>query len=341
MRVELPLCRGNVDALVALREGVDPAVLVDEGPRAAQEAAPQITAISIFLVGARGEIALEADRSGEVIRPPRLHRSSRSEALRLLDEGAVASFIGATADGTAHIAISTDPGRSADRPADRDRAPSRTWAHLRWCGHLLDPDESALAVSGVALAAWHASYRFCSRCASPVRPVNAGWASLCEGCGALEFPRHDPAIIVLVIDGEDRALLAHNTGWAGVFASTIAGFVEAGESPDLAVAREVMEEVGIAIRDLEYVGTQPWPFPRSQMLGYTARTVEHAPVPAPDGVEIAWASFYSRDELARAIAAGELEPPGRASIAYAMLREWYGGELPLPPDAADPLRPPA
>ncbi|MBF0939846.1 MAG: NUDIX domain-containing protein, partial [Schaalia georgiae] len=115
--------------------------------------------------------------------------------------------------------------------------------------------------------------------------------------------------------------------------SVIAGFVEAGESPDRAVAREVGEEVAIGIEDPRYVGTQPWPFPRSQMMGYVARTREEAPVPAPDGAEIEWAGFYSRQELADAMGSGRLLVPRGSSIAYAMLRQWYGGELPLPAHA--------
>ncbi len=116
--------------------------------------------------------------------------------------------------------------------------------------------------------------------------------------------------------------------------SIIAGYVEAGESPDVAVAREVAEEVGVEIETPTYVATQPWPFGRSQMMGYRARTASPRPTPQADGVEIEWARFYSRDELTRALEAGEISAPGRASIAYALLRDWYGADLPSDPDGA-------
>ena len=116
--------------------------------------------------------------------------------------------------------------------------------------------------------------------------------------------------------------------------SIIAGYVEAGESPDITVAREVAEEVGVDIETPTYVATQPWPFGRSQMMGYRARTALPRPTPQADGVEIEWARFYSRDELTRALDNGEISAPGRASIAYALLREWYGEELPSGSDGA-------
>ncbi|WP_022868777.1 NAD(+) diphosphatase [Schaalia vaccimaxillae] len=350
MRLELPLSRGRVDPLVPLRELLDPSTLVRKGPEAATSVAPAITQVQTFIVGPRGEIALVSEQDGYPQRPPHLYRPRHAEALKLLDEGCDSYFIGATDNHIARVAIVVDPrahgqgtgddNSTANEQDNDQKAPTFAWAwaNLRWAGYLLEPDESALAVSAVSLAAWHRMYQFCAQCGSPVGVVNGGWASRCSGCAKLEFPRHDPAVIVLVIDGHDRALLAHNVNWEGNFASTIAGFVEAGESPDLAVARELMEEVGVRICEPEYVGTQPWPFPRSQMLGYVARTVDDTVEPVPDGEEIEWAAFYSREELAHAIEQEQLVPPGRSSIAYAMLREWYGGELPQPPNASDPLR---
>ena len=114
-----------------------------------------------------------------------------------------------------------------------------------------------------------------------------------------------------------------------------AGFrLEAGESPDVTVAREVAEEVGIEIETPTYVATQPWPFGRSQMMGYCARTRQPRPTPQADGVEIEWARFYSREELTRTLESGEISAPGRASIAYALLADWYGTDLPSGPDGA-------
>lgn len=142
-------------------------------------------------------------------------------------------------------------------------------------------------------------------------------------------------MIVLVRDRRDRVLLAHNALWKPGFVSLIAGYVEAGESPDVAVAREVSEEVSVTIEDVSYVATQPWPFGRSQMMGYRARTAEEAPTPIADGVEIEWARFFSRGQLAEALEGGDVSAPGRSSIAYAMLAQWYGGDLPEGPGTRD------
>lgn len=208
------------------------------------------------------------------------------------------------------------------------------WEHLRAVGWRLDGDDAALALTALALAGWHANYRYCPRCGAQVQLVSGGWAARCETCDRLEYPRQDPAIIVLVQDHDGRVLLAHNALWQPGFVSIIAGYVEAGESPDVTVAREVAEEVGVDIERPTYVATQPWPFGRSQMMGYRARTLEAHPTPQADGVEIEWARFYSREELTCALESGGISAPGRASIAYALLREWYGEELPSGPEGA-------
>ena len=215
----------------------------------------------------------------------------------------------------------------------RDEAWGR-WEHLRAVGWQLDGDDAALALTALALALWHANYRYCSRCGAPVQLVSGGWAARCDACDRLEYPRQDPAIIVLVQDHDGRVLLAHNALWQPGFVSIIAGYVEAGESPDVTVAREVAEEVGVDIEAPTYVATQPWPFGRSQMMGYRARTREAHPMPQADGIEIEWARFYSREELTHALESGEISAPGHASIAYALLREWYGADLPGGPDGA-------
>ena len=308
MSLDLPLVRGHVDAAVALRESVAPVALVRAGEA------------DVILVAGAGFVLLdevEASPSGA----PVLRRLSGDEAMRAA-EGGTASFIG-VAQGRSVVAIEVS----------RDEAWGR-WEHLRAVGWQLDGDDAALAVTALALAGWHANYRFCPRCGAPVQLVSGGWAARCEACDRLEYPRQDPAIIVLVEDHDGRVLLAHNALWRPGFVSIIAGYVEAGESPDITVAREVAEEVGVGIETPTYVATQPWPFGRSQMMGYRARTALPRPTPQADGVEIEWARFYSRDELTRALDNGEISAPGRASIAYALLREWYGEELPSGPDGA-------
>ena len=308
MSLDLPLVRGHVDAAVALRESVAPVALVRAGEA------------DVILVDGAGFVLLdevEASPSGA----PVLRRLSGDEAVRAA-EGGTASFIG-VAQGRSVVAIEVS----------RDEAWGR-WEHLRAVGWQLDGDDAALAVTALALAVWHAAYRYCPRCGSPVELVSGGWAARCGACDRLEYPRQDPAVIVLVQDHDGRVLLAHNAAWPPGFVSIIAGYVEAGESPDITVAREVAEEVGVDIETPTYVATQPWPFGRSQMMGYRARTLEPSPTPQADGVEIEWARFYSRDELTCALETGEISAFGRASIAYALLREWYGEELPSGSDGA-------
>ncbi|WP_302702016.1 NAD(+) diphosphatase [uncultured Actinomyces sp.] len=306
MSLDLPLVRGDVDPSVALRETAAPVALVRAGEA------------DVIVVDPAGFVLL--DEAGA--RPsdtPTLRRLAGDEAARAA-EGTTASFIG-VAGGRSVVAIETS----------RDEARG-CWEHLRAVGWRLGGNDAALALTAVALAGWHASYRYCGRCGSPVSLESAGWAARCQACDRLEYPRQDPAIIVLVQDHDGRVLLAHNALWKPGFVSIIAGYVEAGESPDVTVAREVAEEVGVEIEATTYVATQPWPFGRSQMMGYRARTALPRPTPQADGVEIEWARFYSREDLARALESGEISAPGRASIAYALLREWYGSDLPGAPE---------
>lgn len=305
MSLDLPLVRGHVDPAVALRESATPAQLIRSGEADA------------IVVDSAGFVLLdEAEASSSDA--PVLRRMAGDEATRAL-EGATASFIG-VCRGRAVVALEVD----------RDEVVG-SWEHLRTVGWRLDGDDAALALTAIALASWHATYRYCGRCGSPVSLESSGWAARCQACDRLEYPRQDPAIIVLVQDHDGRVLLAHNALWKPGFVSIIAGYVEAGEAPDVTVAREVAEEVGIDIEAPTYVATQPWPFGRSQMMGYRARTATPRPTPQADGVEIEWARFYSREELTRALEQGEISAPGRASIAYALLVNWYGSDLPSGP----------
>ncbi|OUN85245.1 NAD(+) diphosphatase [[Collinsella] massiliensis] len=202
------------------------------------------------------------------------------------------------------------------------------WVELREFAPCASALESGLATTAVALAAWHANQRFCPACGAPVRPVLAGWAQACTGRGEerrLLFPRIEPAVITAIVDDDDRILLQNNAAWRRGFFSVSAGFVEAGESLEHAVRREAREEVGVEIDEVRYLGSQSWPFPASIMLGFRAHAVgTEARV---DHEEVASARWFTRAELASAVAAGELELPGRASIARHMIEQWYGGSL--------------
>ena len=198
---------------------------------------------------------------------------------------------------------------------------------LRAVGSDLSARDAGLATPAVALAAWHARAGHCPRCGAHTRSVQAGWARRCTGCAALSFPRTDPAVIMSVTDDADRLLLVHGSRWDAGRYSVVAGFVEAGECAEAAVVREVAEETGLRVARVEHVATQPWPFPRSLMLGYRARLADGERLPRPDGDEVTDAVMLSRAELARAVAAGRIVLPGPTSIARMLIEDWYGGPI--------------
>ena len=201
---------------------------------------------------------------------------------------------------------------------------------LRRVGALLSDRDSGLLTHAVALEHWHKTNRHCPRCGAVTRVTSAGHVRVCPEDQSQHFPRVDPAVIMLVTDGADRILLARGPQWPEDRRSILAGFVEPGESLEQAVAREVKEEVGIPVRDIRYLGSQPWPLPQSLMLGFTAKADGDVPL-SPDREEILDAAWYTRDELRTAIEAREIVAPGPLSIAAQLIMRWYGGDLPVMP----------
>jgi NAD+ diphosphatase len=199
-------------------------------------------------------------------------------------------------------------------------------ADLRRVGALLRDRDAGLLTQAVALQNWHETHRHCPRCGAPTTPASAGHTRICTNDGSEHFPRTDPAVIMLVHDDE-RILLARGGNWPQRRVSILAGFVEAGESLEQAVIREVHEEVGLVVRDCRYRGSQPWPLPRSLMLGFFARADEGQELRV-DGEEILSARWYTRPELLAATESGEILLPGSVSIARQLIESWYGGGLP-------------
>ncbi|MEA5053565.1 MAG: NAD(+) diphosphatase [Propionicimonas sp.] len=189
----------------------------------------------------------------------------------------------------------------------------------------LDPTDLQVVFTAAALAAWHEQARFCGGCGTATQPERGGFARRCPGCGCELYPRVDPAVIVAVTDPDDRLLLGRHVGWEGNRRSVFAGFSEAGESLEQAVHRELFEEVGVRLFDLRYVASQPWPFPRSLMLAFTARTEDTEIVLDP--AEIAEARWFSRAELEAALSSGALGLPMRTSVAYRLITAWREGRL--------------
>ena len=196
-----------------------------------------------------------------------------------------------------------------------------TWrdVDVRW--------QEAVAAA-VALVRWHAMAPHCERCGASTDPEGGGVRRHCPGCGLVVFPRQDPAVIVAVIDPLDRLLLASHRAWPRDRVSVIAGFVEAGESLEQACWREVMEEVGVELTAISYVSSQPWPMPRSLMLGFVASTQQSTV--HPDGDEIAWGRFWTRDELREALQESEIKLPGGASIGGQLIASWLAETLVRP-----------
>jgi len=178
------------------------------------------------------------------------------------------------------------------------------WSSLFEVGAELGPGDGTLLAAAVALLGWHDRARFCTRDGSPTRIVNAGWARRCEAASHEEYPRTDPAVIVLVHDGADRMLLGRHRNWPAGRFSVLAGFVEAGESLEACVVREIAEEVGLDVTDIRYLGSQAWPFPRSLMIGYHALADPAQPLRL-DEAEICEAIWLTRDELRIALDRGD------------------------------------
>ncbi|OBK24745.1 NADH pyrophosphatase [Mycobacterium asiaticum] len=204
---------------------------------------------------------------------------------------------------------------------------------LRRLGRIIDDTSSQLLSSALALLNWHDSARFSAVDGTPTKPGRAGWSRINPLTGHEEFPRIDPAVICLVHDGADRAVLARQAIWPERMYSLLAGFVEAGESFEVCVAREIREEIGLTVRDVRYLGSQPWPFPRSLMVGFHALGDPDEPFSFNDG-EIAEAAWFTRDEISAALAAGDwsnaspdtkLVLPGSISIARVIIESWAAG----------------
>lgn len=201
------------------------------------------------------------------------------------------------------------------------------WGNLRTLGARLSEQDASLFVESLAITNWHLATRFSPLSGAATTPSAGGWVLLDSESGRELFPRTDMAIIVGVTDADDRLLLGSNAAWEANRFSLLAGFVEPGESLEAAVVREVFEESGVRVTDPVYLGSQPWPFPASLMVGFMARVDESVVSElTPDGEEILELRWFSRAELAASI--DEIRLPGPTSIAYAIIEEWFGGPLP-------------
>ncbi len=199
------------------------------------------------------------------------------------------------------------------------------WTGFRDVAARLNATDTALFVEASAIANWHATHVHCPRCGAATLVEAGGWVRRCPADNSEHYPRTDPAIIVTVVGPDDRLLLGGGGPIDAKNYSTLAGFVEPGESLEQAVVREIQEEVGVRITATQYLGSQSWPFPASLMLGFTARTPDTEAT--PDGVEVTRARWFSRAELQDAVLSGEIVISSRLSIARSLIEHWYGGVI--------------
>ncbi|MGL5856875.1 MAG: NAD(+) diphosphatase [Angustibacter sp.] len=258
---------------------------------------------------------------------------------------------------------------ASDVAAGGSRRPESRWPRwlsLRALGESLPPLHQELAVQAVAMVNWHNSHPRCPRCGALTEVISAGHERRCPADGSSHHPRSDPAVIMAVVhpgtghggetahsedaahsedtshgdgtstgtgdrDRGERILLGRQASWPTGRFSTLAGFVEPGETLEAAVRREVYEEVGIQVGQVRYQGSQPWPFPSSLMIGFCAyaRTTQVA----VDGIEIEQARWFTRAELVDAVHDGAVTLAPRLSISRQLIERWYGGQLPDPPSS--------
>ncbi|HVX45061.1 MAG TPA: NAD(+) diphosphatase [Mycobacteriales bacterium] len=221
-------------------------------------------------------------------------------------------------DGTPFFAA-LDLTGGKDAPQPDVLLPGQNRAGLRTVGAVLDDVGSGLLTSAIALRNYHVRHPYCPRCGTMTRIIMGGWARRCPKDGSDHFPRTDPAVIMLVHDGADRCVLGRQAVWPPGRYSILAGFVDPGEPAEAAVAREVAEEVGLAVTDVRYVFSQPWPFPGSLMLGFTAR-VDGDTTLRPVDDELEDARWFSREQIRGREGVDLLPSP--VSIAYRLLSDW-------------------
>lgn len=253
------------------------------------------------------------------------------EVTALLAEGAAPTLLGLHEDRAVFCVDLSHIDDAQAHPALHGRG---EFLDIRDVAALMGRAEAQMLAQARGLLYWHKRHRFCGNCGAPTEAAEAGHVRVCTNadCAIHHFPRTDPAVIMLVVDGA-RCLLGRRPGRQNFMYSTLAGFVEPGESLEEAVAREVMEETNIRLADVRYAHSQPWPFPANLMLGFYADAATRAITPNPD--ELADARWFSRDEVAALMALRDKDDAARAgvkahlprpiSIARRLIADWLDG----------------
>ncbi len=273
-----------------------------------------------------GRVLVVADASGAASRAVTLPGG----AVGLVDPAAAADHASALLglqDGTAYFAVDVAAG-GADAVLAA-AGPGAAWSELRPAALALPAGEGSLVAYARAMLWWHSRHRFCGVCGAPTVVEEAGHVRACPACAARHFPRTDPAVIVLVTHpgpsgaaADEACLLGSAPGWPEGMYSTLAGFAEPGESLEDTVRREMFEEAGVRVGDVRYSSSQPWPFPQSLMVGFTARAEDRAL--RVDTAELRDARWFTRAELEAAIAERSVWVPPRLSISRRLIEDWRG-----------------
>jgi NAD+ diphosphatase len=253
----------------------------------------------VIVVGADQQVALAADRT-----LARVPVSALPPAIPL-------TFLG------------VEPAGAAVFAADAHTDPNQSLTPLRELMTELDPADAALAAYAVGMVNWHRVNRHCGRCGHATEIEQAGHRRRCPKCGLQQFPRTDPAVTMLV-QSNDKALLSRRKGAPEHRWSALAGFVEPGETPEEAVVREAREETGMTVASVEYVASQPWPFPSALMIGFWAYVALDAP-PTPDAGELVDARWWDRSELADALRNDRIALPPPGTIGNFLISTWLSG----------------
>jgi len=266
----------------------------------------------------RSRLFVDLEREGED--PPRPVLLTVAEASTLVQNLRETSILLGALEGAAHFAVDLSDIECPEK--DSELAGRGHFVSLRRIGPFIDRTNGGLLAYAQAMVHWHQQHRFCGTCGSPTRSEEAGHWLRCtsDRCKTLQFPRTDPAMIVRVTH-DDRCLLGRQSRWPARRYSVLAGFVEPGESLEDAVVREVFEEAGVRVEDVEYHSSQPWPFPASLMIGFTASARDDSI--NIDGDELEDVRWFSRDQLDEEVAAGNVILPSEIALAHHLIDGWY------------------
>jgi NAD+ diphosphatase len=259
-----------------------------------------------------------------VWRDKNLVTTGESPRADLVDRAAAAPLLALAPEAVFLGTIDDRPCFALGLPGDDEHARGRNFGDLRMVGAFVPQEDARLLAYARGMVHWHRHHGFCGKCGAATRSAEGGHVRICSACDKRHFPRSDPAMMAMVLRG-DSVLLARQASWPKSMYSILAGFVEPGESVEESVVREVHEEVGLRVRDLRYVRSQPWPFPSSLMIGFVMHAEDGEVVLDPTELEAS--RWVTRKELAEPDGSIFVPPP--FSLSGQLIAMFVAGELPV------------